>query len=218
VTAEIAAAAAACGRDPGTVRLTAVSKTHDAAAIRPILEAGHRCFGENRVQEAQDKWPRLRADFPDVDLHLIGPLQTNKIAAALDLFDVIETIDRPRLATALATAMVRSGRQPRCFVQVNIGSEPQKAGIAPEEADRFIAFCRTEAGLPISGLMCIPPVDADPAPYFTRLAALAARQGLSELSMGMTGDFRQAIAAGATRLRVGTAIFGARPPIAPTNG
>jgi len=211
VKARIAAAAAAAGRAPHTIRLVAVSKTHSAAEIMPTLEAGHRLFGENRVQEAAGKWPALRGSFPDIELHLIGPLQTNKVAEAVALFDAIETLDREKLARALAGEMAKQGRRPACFIQINTGEEPQKAGIAPSLADPFIALCRGELGLPVEGLMCIPPFEADPAPHFALLRGIAARNGLASLSMGMSGDFEIAIAAGATHLRVGTAIFGGRP-------
>ena len=210
VRAAVAAAAAAAGRASETVALVAVSKTQPAERIRPALLAGQRGFGENRVREAAGKWPALRAEFPDVALHLIGPLQTNKVREAVALFDVIETVDRPKLARALAEEMARGGRRPACLVQVNTGAEPQKAGILPAEADAFIAACRGDYGLPLRGLMCIPPVDADPAPHFTLLRDLARRHGLPVLSMGMSADFPAAIAAGATHVRIGTAIFGGR--------
>ncbi|MBF0307069.1 MAG: YggS family pyridoxal phosphate-dependent enzyme [Alphaproteobacteria bacterium] len=202
-----AVARAASGRP---VTLVAVSKTHDAPRIRPALAAGQRVFGENRVQEAQAKWPALKAPNPDIELHLIGPLQTNKAREAVALFDVIETLDRPRLALALAAEMARQNRRPACLVQVNTGAEPQKAGIAPERADSFIADCRDHLGLPVTGLMCIPPFDADPAPHFRLLRAIAERNRLAVLSMGMSGDFEIAIREGATHVRIGTAIFGGR--------
>jgi hypothetical protein len=199
-----------------TVTLVAVSKGHDAAAIAAALENGQRVFGENRVQEAAAKWPPLKARHPDVVLHLIGPLQTNKVADAVRLFDVIETLDRDRLAAALAREMARSGRSLPCFVQVNTGEEPQKAGVAPRDADAFIARARSEHGLTLAGLMCIPPVDENPAPHFALLHEIARRNGLASLSMGMSDDFETAIAFGATHVRVGTAIFGPRrPPAAP---
>ncbi len=207
VRARIAAAARAAGRAPGDVTLVAVSKGHGVAAIRAALDAGQRIFGENRVQEAAAKWPDLRRDHPDIELHLIGPLQTNKVADALALFDVIETLDRPRLAARLAAEIARA---PRLYIQVNTGEEAQKAGIDPPEADAFIAACRGEHGLAPAGLMCIPPHDEEPAPHFALLAKIAARNGLAALSMGMSGDFETAIAFGATHVRVGTAIFGAR--------
>ena len=211
VRAEIAAAAREAGRDPDAITLVAVSKTQGAHSIRPVLAAGHRVFGENRVQEAEGKWPALRRDFPDIALHLIGPLQTNKVRQAVALFDAIETLDRPKLARALADEIARSGRRPRLFVQVNTGAEPQKAGILPREADDFIAFCRDDCGLVVDGLMCIPPADEEPSLHFGLLAEIARRNGLAALSMGMSADFPVAIAFGATHVRVGTAIFGARP-------
>lgn len=210
VNARIAEAAKDAGRDPAAVTLTAVTKTHDAARIRPVLEAGHRVFGENRVQEAQGKWPALREAFPDVVLHLIGPLQSNKARDAIALFDVIETLDRPKLARALRDAGERAGRMPRLLVQVNTGEEPQKAGVPPREADAFLAACRGEFDLTVEGLMCIPPADDPPAPHFALLAAIARRNGLSVLSMGMSGDYETAVQLGATHVRVGSAIFGAR--------
>ena len=211
VRASIAAAARDADRPADSVTLVAVSKTHPIAAIEAALAAGQRDFGENRVQEAQTKFPALKAHYPDLQLHLIGPLQTNKARDAVRLFDVIHTLDRPRLAEALARAMEQEGRRPALLVEVNIGDEPQKAGIAPADADGFIADCRTRWHLAITGLMCIPPADADPTPHFTALAALARRNGLTELSMGMSADFPLAVAHGATLVRVGTAIFGPRP-------
>ncbi len=211
VRARIAQACRAAGRDPGEVTLVAVSKAFPAGAAEAALAAGQRVFGENRVQEAQAKWPALRARCPDVELHLIGPLQTNKVKAAVALFDVIETVDRPRLAEALAAEMERAGRRPDCYVEINTGAEAQKAGIAPQDADGFVARCRDRLGLPVVGLMCIPPHDADPAPHFALLAKVAARNGLARLSMGMSADYETAIAGGATHVRIGTAIFGARP-------
>ena len=210
IRAAIAAAERAAGRPAGAVTLVAVSKTHDAAVIRPFLAAGLRVFGENRVQEAKAKWPGLRQDFPDARLHLIGPLQTNKVRDAVALFDVIETIDRPKLARAVADEIARSGRVPRCLVQVNIGREAQKAGIDPDQAVTLVALCRREYGLAIDGLMCSPPAGDDPVPHFRRLAELAAAAGLAWVSMGMSGDFPQAIACGATHVRVGSALFGQR--------
>jgi len=214
VRARIADAARAAERDPASVTLVAVSKTHGADRARAALEAGQRVFGENRVQESQAKWPALRADYPDLILHLIGPLQSNKAADAVALFDVIETVDRPKLAAALAREMERQGRRPACLVQVNTGAEPQKAGVAPEDAEAFIAHCRDALGLPIAGLMCIPPADEEPSPHFALLREIARRAGLSVLSMGMSGDFDVGVAMGATHVRVGTAIFGDRPPLA----
>ncbi|GGC51536.1 YggS family pyridoxal phosphate-dependent enzyme [Chelatococcus reniformis] len=199
------------GRDPATVHLVCVSKTFGADAIEPVLAAGQRVFGENRVQEARDKWPALRERYPGVELHLIGPLQTNKVREALALFDVIETVDRPSLAEALAKEIARLGHAPRLFVQVNTGEEEQKAGVTPGEADAFIAACRERHGLAIEGLMCIPPADQPPSPHFALLAKIAARNGLANLSMGMSADYEQAIMLGATHVRIGSAIFGARP-------
>lgn len=213
VLEQISDAAREAGREAASVRLVAVTKTHDAAHIRPVLEAGHRLFGENRVQEAAAKWPALREEFPDIRLHLIGPLQTNKVHQALGLFDVIETLDRPKLAREIAKEAGKVGRMPDCFIQVNTGAEPQKAGVLPEEADAFIESCRGEFGLAVRGLMCIPPVEEEPSLHFALLRQIARRNGLDELSMGMSGDFPVAIAFGATLVRVGTAIFGARPPI-----
>jgi len=210
----IAAAARTADRDPAEVVLTAVSKTHGADRARAALLAGQRVFGENRVQEAQRKWPPLREVFPDLELRLIGPLQTNKVADAVALFDVIETVDRPKLAAALAREMDRQGRRPACLIQVNTGEEPQKAGLAPEAADAFIVECQRDLGLPVVGLMCIPPVDENPAPHFALLRQIAHRANLPVLSMGMSGDFEVAVAMGATHVRVGTAIFGSRPPLA----
>jgi PLP dependent protein len=213
VRARIAAAAKNAGRAAADVTLVAVSKIHPAEAVAAALDAGQRVFGENRVQEAQHKYPALRSRYPDLVLHLIGPLQSNKVRDAVALFDVIETVDRPRLAEALAAEMERSGRRPDCFIQVNTGEEAQKAGIAPSEAASFIADCRDRLRLPVRGLMCIPPVEEDPAIHFAFLRELAGRNGLGLLSMGMSGDFESAIALGATHVRVGTAIFGARPPV-----
>jgi len=210
VETEIARAARDAGRDPTDVTLVAVSKTVAAARIRPALEAGQRVFGENRVQEAELKWPALRADFPDLKLHLIGPLQTNKVRKAVELFDVIETVDRPKLAHALAKEIAATGRRPDVFVQVNTGAEPQKAGVLPETADAFIRACTEEHGLPVRGLMCIPPVDEEPSLHFALLREIARRNGLPCLSMGMSADYPVAIRFGATHVRVGTAIFGAR--------
>lgn len=206
----IAATAAACGRDSASVTLVAVSKTHPAEAVEEALAAGQRIFGENRVQEAKAKFPALKDRFPDLELHLIGPLQTNKVKEAVALFDVIQTVDRPRLAEALAAEMARTGRRPRCLIEINTGEEPQKAGIPPAELDAFLAACRNEWKLPVTGLMCIPPVDEEPAMHFALLAEMARRAGLPEVSMGMSGDFETAIRFGATHVRVGTAIFGAR--------
>ncbi len=192
------------------VKLVAVSKTFPAEAIEPLLAAGQRVFGENRVQEAKDKWPALRERYPDVELHLIGPLQTNKARDAVALFDVIETVDRDKLAGVLATEMARAGRRLPCFVQVNIGQEPQKAGIGPQETVAFAERCRTVHHLDIVGLMCIPPEGVPPGPYFAHLKELARLCGLEALSMGMSADFETAIAMGATQVRVGSALFGRR--------
>ena len=211
VRARIAAAARARGRDASEIDLVAVSKTHGANAIRAALAAGQRVFGENRVQEAEDKWPALKAEFPDVRLHLIGPLQSNKVKRALQLFDAIETVDRPRLARMLAEEMARTGRRPACFIEVNTGEEAQKSGIAPAALDAFVRECRETFGLPVAGLMCIPPANEEPSPHFGLLAEMAKRNGLFHLSMGMSADFEIAIAFGATHVRIGTAIFGPRP-------
>jgi len=210
VRARIEAGTRTAGRAAGSVALVAVSKTHPGAAVREALAAGHRLFGENRVQEAQAKYPLLRETYPDLELHLIGPLQTNKVRDAVALFDVIETVDRPRLATALAREMELTGRRPSCLIEVNTGEEPQKSGVMPDAADAFIGECRDRLGLPISGLMCVPPLDEDPAPHFALLRAIARRTGLAQLSMGMSADFETAIRFGATHVRIGTAIFGAR--------
>lgn len=210
VRARIADAARGAGRDPSAVTLVAVSKTFGDDAVRAALDAGQRVFGENRVQEAAAKFPALKASHPDLELHLIGPLQTNKAREAVALFDVIESVDRERLARELAKEMARAGRRPRLYVQVNIGEEPQKAGVAPAELDALLASCKA-LGLAIEGLMCIPPVDQPPAPFFARLRELAARHALPVVSMGMSGDYAEAIAQGATHVRVGSAIFGVRP-------
>jgi pyridoxal phosphate enzyme (YggS family) len=210
VRQHIAAAARAAGRDPAAVTLVAVSKTHGADRVRELLDAGQRVFGENRVQEAEEKFPALKAGYPDLKLHLIGPLQTNKAREAVGLFDVIESVDRERLAATLAKEMARSGRRPDCYIQVNTGEEPQKAGALPAEVDAFVAACRDTHKLPITGLMCIPPVDEEPAPHFALLAKMAARNGLPTISMGMSADYETAIRLGATHVRVGTALFGQR--------
>jgi len=209
IRARVAEAARAAGREPDSVTLVAVSKVQPAERIEAVLREGQRIFGENRVQEAQGRWPALRERFPGIELHLIGPLQTNKVRAAVDLFDVIESVDRPKLARKLADVFAETGRSLPCYVQVNTGEEPQKAGIAPAEADAFVAECRA-LGLPVAGLMCIPPEDEEPALHFALLAKIAARNGLTGLSMGMSGDFETAIRLGATVVRVGSAIFGAR--------
>ncbi len=197
-------------RPAGSVALVAVSKTMPAERIRPALEAGHRVFGENRVQEAQSRWPALREAFPGLELHLIGPLQTNKVREAVALFDVIQTLDRPSLAAALQKEIQKQGRAPRLLVQVNTGAEPQKAGIDPRELPAFLRQCREEYGLLPEGLMCIPPAEAPPSAHFALLARLARVEGLSILSMGMSADYEAAIQLGATHVRVGSAIFGAR--------
>jgi pyridoxal phosphate enzyme (YggS family) len=210
VQSAIIEAARRAGRDPGAIDLIAVSKTQSAERIEEAIAAGQRAFGENRVQEAAAKFPALKSRHPDLRLHLIGPLQTNKAREAVRLFDVIETLDRPRLAEALAAAMEKEGRRPDCFVQVNTGEEPQKAGAAPEEADGLIAEARDRWGLPVVGLMCIPPLGEEPALHFALLAKIARRNKLARLSMGMSGDFETAIRLGATELRIGAAIFGER--------
>jgi pyridoxal phosphate enzyme (YggS family) len=199
------------GRPGGATTLVAVSKTFGPDQIEPVLAAGQRAFGENRVQEAEAKWLGLRERYPDVELHLIGPLQSNKAAEAVALFDVIHTIDRPKIAKAIAKEMAEQDRAVRLFVQVNVGEEAQKAGVALSELDAFLAACRDDYGLAIEGLMCIPPVDEPPAPFFALLQKLAKRHGLVGLSMGMSADFAEAIPFGATHVRVGSAIFGTRP-------
>ena len=210
VEEEIALAARAAARDPKAIRLVAVSKTVPPEVIEQAIAAGQHCFGENRVQEAAAKWPELRERHPGIELHLIGPLQSNKVREAVGLFDVIETVDRPKLARALAEEMARVDKHPRLFVQVNTGEEPQKAGVLPAETDAFVTLCRDTFGLVVDGLMCIPPLDEEPAMHFALLAKIAARVGVKELSMGMSGDFVRAIPFGATYVRVGTAIFGER--------
>jgi pyridoxal phosphate enzyme (YggS family) len=203
-------AAREAGRDPAAVTLVAVSKTMPADRVAEAVAAGQRVFGENRVQEAEAKWPALRRDRPGLTLHLIGALQTNKAAKALEIFDVIETVDRPRLAEALARDMEKSGLRRECYVQVNTGAESQKAGVMPEAADAFIRHCLDGLALPVTGLMCIPPVDEEPSLHFALLREIARRHGLANLSMGMSADYPVAIAFGATHVRVGTAIFGHR--------
>lgn len=210
VRSAIASAEKAAGRQPGAVTLVAVSKTFDADAIRPVLEAGQRVFGENRVQEAMGKWPALREEFPGVELHLIGPLQSNKAKEAVALFDAIETVDREKIAAALAAEMRRQNRFPKLFVEVNTGAEPQKAGIDPREAADFVARCRNVHGIAIEGLMCIPPQGENPGPHFALLQKLSREAGIAKLSMGMSADFEKAVAFGATHVRVGSAIFGHR--------
>jgi pyridoxal phosphate enzyme (YggS family) len=212
VRSAIAAAASRAGRDPSVIDLVAVSKTQPAERIEEAIAAGQRAFGENRVQEAAAKFPAVKARHLAIRLHLIGPLQTNKAREAVRLFEAIESLDRPRLAEALAAAMDKEGRRPDCFVQVNTGEEPQKAGVAPKEADALIAEARGRWGLPVVGLMCIPPLDEEPALHFALLAKIARRNNLERLSMGMSGDFETAIRLGATELRIGTAIFGERRP------
>jgi pyridoxal phosphate enzyme (YggS family) len=206
----IAAAAREAGRDPDDVCLVAVSKTFDAAQVRPVLEAGQRHFGENRVQEAKGKWPELKAEYPGVLLHLIGPLQSNKTKEAVELFNAIHSIDRPKIARAVAEEMRRQGRTLKLFIQVNTGEEPQKAGVMPAELPALLQLCRDELQLEIDGLMCIPPVDEEPAIHFAFLEKLAAENGLSQLSMGMSDDYETAVPFGATYVRVGSAIFGTR--------
>ena len=211
VRARITQAARAPGQDPAPVLLGAGGGPKWDNPDATALDTGHRVFGENRVQEAAGKWPALRARYPDIVLHLIGPLQTNKVKDAVALFDVIETVDREKLARALADEFGRQGKRPDCYIQVNTGEEPQKAGVLPADIDGFIALCRDELGLPVRGLMCIPPVGEPPAPHFALLAEIAERHDLPVLSMGMSGDYEIAIAIGATHVRVGTAIFGERP-------
>ncbi|MBQ0823577.1 YggS family pyridoxal phosphate-dependent enzyme [Microvirga sp. HBU67558] len=211
VQESIRRAASDYGRDPSGITLVAVSKTFPAEAIEPVLAVGQRVFGENYVQEAKTKWPGLRARFPDVELHMIGPLQSNKAREAVELFDVIHTLDRPSLAEALAKEIARQGRTPRLLVQVNTGEEPQKGGVVPTEVDAFLEACRERYGLQIEGLMCIPPAEDPPSPHFALLNTIAKRHGLGVLSMGMSADFDAAIQLGATHVRVGSAIFGARP-------
>lgn len=206
----IAAAAAEAKRGRDSVTLVAVSKTFEPADIRPVIEAGQRVFGENRVQEAQGKWPALKQEFSDIELHLIGPLQSNKAKEAVALFDVIETVDREKIAAELAKEAVKQGKALQFYVQVNTGAEPQKAGIAPQETVAFVERCRSVHGLAIEGLMCIPPVDENPGPHFALLGKLAAEAGVENLSMGMSGDYELAVAFGATSVRVGSAIFGSR--------
>jgi hypothetical protein len=210
VRAEIARACADARREPSSVTLVAVSKTFEAAAIEPVIAQGQRVFGENRVQEAQAKWPPITARHPDISLHMIGPLQSNKAKEAVALFDAIHAVDRPSLCVALAKEIQKQGRHPILFVEINTGAEPQKAGVLPEHADEFLRVCRDTHGLTISGLMCIPPHAEAPAPHFALTAKIAARNGLKLLSMGMSADYQIAIRFGATHVRVGSAIFGAR--------
>jgi pyridoxal phosphate enzyme (YggS family) len=210
VQQRISAAAEAAKRDPASVHLVAVTKTFGAEHILPVLEAGHRRFGENRVQEAKGKWPALRQHFPGIELHLIGSLQSNKAREAVALFDAIHTIDRPKIAEAIATEMAKQGKRLQLFIEVNTGEEPQKAGVMPKEAAGLLRLCREELRLEIAGLMCIPPLDEEPAVHFAFLAKLAQELGLKELSMGMSADFETAVAFGATYVRVGSQIFGSR--------
>ena len=212
---QIAEACKAAHRAPESVTLVAVSKAHPGETARQALSNGHWAFGENRVQEAEEKWPALKDEFPDTQLHLVGSLQRNKVKTAISLFDVLQTIDRPKLARAVADEINRTGRRPQCFIQVNIGEEPQKGGIDPEDTDALITECRETLELPIEGLMCIPPLDEEPSLYFALLGEIAKRNGLENLSMGMSGDFETAIRFGATHVRVGTALFGERPPFKP---
>ncbi|MBU3888871.1 YggS family pyridoxal phosphate-dependent enzyme [Methylosinus sporium] len=206
----IALRARDCGRDPAEITLVCVTKTFPAEAAVPLLEAGHRVYGENKVREARAKWGELRQRFSGVELHLIGPLQSNKTREAVETFDVIESVDRPKIAEALAEEMRRQGKRLRLLVQVNTGAEPQKAGVLPHEADAFIAECREKHGLEIAGLMCVPPVGEQASPHFALLAEIAARNGLKELSMGMSSDYELAIQLGATHVRIGSAIMGER--------
>ena len=213
VKRRIATALKSSGRGDSDAELIVVSKTFAAEDIRPLLVMGHRKFGENRVQEAQSKWPILREEFPDLELHLIGPLQSNKVEEAVALFDVIQTVDRPKIAAAIARAIKLAGREIRCLVQINIGLEAQKAGIQPNLADGFIRSCVEDHGLKIIGVMCIPPVGEDPVPFFEKLKDIAIRNKLKEISMGMSGDYELALLHGATMVRVGSAIFGSRPKV-----
>jgi pyridoxal phosphate enzyme (YggS family) len=210
VSARIAAAAQATGRDPASIRLVAVTKTFAAEHIAPVLDAGHRIFGENRVQEAKAKWPALRTRYPDIDLHLIGPLQSNKAKEAVALFDAIHTIDRPKIAAAVAEEIAKQGRRLQLFIQVNTGEEQQKAGVLPRDAAALLRLCTDELKLAVAGLMCIPPVDEEAGVHFAFLAKLAGDLGLTQLSMGMSADFEKAITFGATHVRVGSQIFGQR--------
>jgi pyridoxal phosphate enzyme (YggS family) len=209
--AKIAAAARTAHRDPAEVKLIAVTKTFGAPEILPVLQAGHRSYGENRVQEAKGKWPELKAQFPDLKLHLIGPLQSNKAKEAVALFDAIHSIDRPKIARAIAEEMKSQGKRLELFIQVNTGAEPQKAGVVPAELPALAALCRDQLSLEIAGLMCIPPLEEEPAVHFAFLEKLAAENGFKALSMGMSDDYETAVAFGATHVRVGSAIFGARP-------
>ena len=212
VSARVAAAARAANRDPASVTLLAVTKTFGAGDVQPVLDAGHRVFGENRVQEAWAKWPELRGRYPDVKLHLVGPLQSNKAKEAVALFDAIHSIDRPKIAETIAREMARQDRRLQLFIQVNTGEEPQKAGVMPQELTHLLDLCRERLKLAIAGLMCIPPLDEEPGVHFAFLAKLAREVGLSQLSMGMSADFEAAIAFGATHVRIGSQIFGERAP------
>jgi len=217
VKSRIADAAVAAGRNSAEVTLVAVSKVHTADRIVAAIDAGQTVFGENRVQETETKWPALLDAHPQVGLHLVGPLQSNKVKRAVQLYSAIETVDRPKLARALAKEMEACGQRVDCFIQINTGEEPQKAGVLPANADAFIAECRDVIGLPIVGVMCIPPLEEEPGLHFGLLAELAARNGVAQISMGMSGDFETAVQFGATHVRVGTAIFGTRPPIMPVD-
>lgn len=210
IKARIGTAAREAGRDPASVTIVAVSKTFGADEIKPLIKAGHRTFGENRVQEAQGKWPALKTEYSDLKLHLIGPLQSNKTRDAVELFDAIHSLDRPKIAKALADEMLHRKKRLELFVQVNTGEEPQKAGITPREAGAFVRHCREDLKLEIAGLMCIPPVEEEPAIHFAFLAKLAKELGLKGLSMGMSGDFETAVQFGATHVRIGSALFGSR--------
>ena len=212
----IAAAATDAGHSPDAVTLVAVTKFHTADRVRDAIKAGHRVFGENRVQDAEAKYPDLKREYPDLRLHAIGPLQRNKVRRAVALFDVIETLDRPRIARAIASEMEEAGRRPDCLIEVNTGEEPQKGGIMPAEADAFIRLCRDDLGLPVLGLMCVPPLEDEPSLHFALLREIAARNAVQELSMGMTADFEIAIRFGATLVRLGTAIFGERRSFSPS--
>ena len=213
VKGRIDAAARAAGRAPADTTLVAVSKTHGADRVRELLAVGQRVFGENRVQEAEEKFPALKAEYPDLELHLIGPLQTNKARDAVALFDVIQSVDRDRLAATLAKEMEKAGKRPACFIQVNTGEEPQKAGVLPADLDAFVATCRDTYKLPVVGLMCIPPVDEESALHFALLTKMAARNGFAQVSMGMSADYETAVKLGATHVRVGSALFGSRPSL-----
>ena len=212
----IAAAATDAGRSPDAVTLVAVTKFHTADRVRDAIKAGHRVFGENRVQDAEAKYPDLKREYPDLRLHAIGPLQRNKVRRAVALFDVIDTLDRPRIARAIASEMEEAGRRPDGLIEVNTGEEPQKGGIMPAEADAFIRLCRDDLGLPVLGLMCVPPLEDEPSLHFALLREIAARNAVQELSMGMTADFEIAIRFGATLVRLGTAIFGERRSFSPS--